>query len=57
MGLRLINIALQSVLRGKVLVRRGLRADWEESPEVWGRAFRDGLLGLMLIALGVFLVI
>ncbi|MEW5957558.1 MAG: hypothetical protein AB1801_07535 [Chloroflexota bacterium] len=58
-GFRLITVAIKTALSGKVLVRQGLRSDWQRAPdrnEALKIAFRDGLMGLLLIVLGVFLL-
>ena len=58
-GLRLVLTALQSLLSGKVLVRRGIRTEWQPAPaynDVWKVALRDGLMGVLLIVLGVMLI-
>jgi hypothetical protein len=59
-GFRLLVTALQAAVSGKILVRQGrMRAKWQPAPtmgEVWKVAVRDGLMGLMLIALGVALI-
>ena len=59
-GLRLIITALQAVLSGKILVRQGIRTKWQPVPdmgEVWRLAFRDALMGVLLITLGIMLII
>ena len=58
-GLRLIVTALQAILTGRVLVRQGIRTKWQPAPdmsEVWKLAFRDVLMGVLLIILGVMLI-
>ncbi|MCB0170503.1 MAG: hypothetical protein KDI02_26095 [Anaerolineae bacterium] len=58
-GLRLIVTALQAILTGRVLVRQGIRTKWQPAPdmsEVWKLAFRDILMGVLLIILGVMLI-
>lgn len=58
-GFRLVTIALQTALKGKILVRHGVRSEWQPAPnrnEAMKIAFRDGLMGLLLIVLGVFLL-
>ncbi|HRV95561.1 MAG TPA: hypothetical protein P5526_25630 [Anaerolineae bacterium] len=58
-GLRLIVTALQAILTGRVLVRQGIRTKWQPAPdmsEVWKVAFRDVLMGVLLIILGVMLI-
>lgn len=58
-GFRLLVTALQTAMSGKILVRqKGIRAKWQPAPtieEAWKAAFRDGLMGLLLIALGIAL--
>jgi uncharacterized membrane protein HdeD (DUF308 family) len=58
-GFRLVTIALQSAFSGKVLVRRGIRSEWQATPtrnDAWKLAARDGLMGILLIVLGVLLI-
>jgi hypothetical protein len=53
-GLRMILIAFQTALRGKVLVRQGFRTHWQPLPdpgEALKIAFRDAILGLLMIVL------
>lgn len=55
-GVRLITAAFKMAVSGKVIVRKGRRTHWEPAPrleDAWGLAFRDGLLGLLFIALGI----
>jgi hypothetical protein len=58
-GLRLVVTALQAALTGKILVRDGFRrSKWQPAPsrdDAWRAAFRDGLMGILLIVLGVML--
>ncbi len=60
-GFRLLVTALQTAMSGKILVRQGrIRTKWQPAPTIedaWKVAIRDGLMGLMLIALGVALII
>lgn len=58
-GARLVMIALQTAFTGKTLVRRGMRGQWQPAPtleEAWKAAFRDGLMGILLIVLGIVLI-
>ena len=58
-GLRMILTALQTALSGKILVRQGFRTHWQPAPDIneaWKVAFRDGVMGLLLIALAFFLL-
>jgi hypothetical protein len=58
-GLRMILTALQTALSGKILVRQGFRTHWQPAPtmnEAWKVAFRDGVMGLLLLALA-FLIL
>jgi hypothetical protein len=58
-GLRLVITAMQAVFSGKILVRQGFRSKWMPAPtmnDVWKLAFRDGLMGILLIGLGVALI-
>ncbi|HEX9923727.1 MAG TPA: hypothetical protein VGD99_13805 [Anaerolineae bacterium] len=58
-GFRLLVTAIQTAISGNVLVRRGrLKTEWQPAPTIedaWKTAFRDGLMGLLLIALGLAL--
>lgn len=58
-GLRLTLIAMQTAVRGAVLVRSGFRTEWQpiDRGEALKRAFRDGLMGILLLVLGVFMMI
>ncbi|MCB0209021.1 MAG: hypothetical protein KDJ52_06820 [Anaerolineae bacterium] len=58
-GLRMIVTAAQAIYTGKVLVRHGIRTQWQPAPamsDVWKIAFRDALMGVLLITLGVMLI-
>lgn len=58
-GLRLITTAVQAIVTGKILVRQGIRTKWQPAPDmsdVWKLAFRDVLMGVLLIILGVMLI-
>ncbi len=59
-GFRLLVTALQTAMSGKILVRQGrVRTKWQPAPtmgDAWKVAARDGLMGLMLVALGVALI-
>jgi hypothetical protein len=51
--------ALQTALTGRILVRQGIRSKWhpaESMGEAWKIAFRDGLMGVLLIGLGIALI-
>lgn len=60
-GFRLLVMAFQMAMSGKILVRqKGFKAKWVPAPNMsaaWKMAFRDGLMGLLLIALGIALLI
>ena len=59
-GLRLVVTAIQTAFTGKILIRKGFRTEWLPAPTVndaWKIAFRDGLMGVLLIGLAVVLVI
>jgi hypothetical protein len=58
-GLRLTLMAMQTALRSAVMVRRGIRTEWQpvERGEALKRAFRDGLMGILLLVLGVVMMI
>jgi hypothetical protein len=58
-GLRLVLTALQGAITGKILVRQGIRSQWQPAPsrnDAWKAALRDGLMGLLLMVLGVVLI-
>lgn len=58
-GLRMILIAIRTAFSGKILVRTGVRSHWKAAPttnEAWKVAFRDAIMGLLLITLGVVLL-
>ena len=58
-GLRLVLTAIQAGFTGKVLVRHGLRSQWQltrNRNDAWRVAARDGLMGVLLIVLGVVLL-
>lgn len=58
-GLRMVVTALRTALSGKILVRQGIRTRWEPAPtmnDAWKIAFRDGLMGILLVVLGVMLI-
>jgi hypothetical protein len=58
-GLRLVVTALQTALTGRVLVRKGFRSTWhpvQDMNDAWKAAFRDGLMGVLLIALGAAMI-
>lgn len=58
-GLRLILIATQTALSGKVMIRQGMHTRWQPvaAEEAWRTAFREGLMGLLLLILGIVLMI
>jgi hypothetical protein len=58
-GFRLLTIAWQTGMRGRVLVRQGFRYRWEAIPsdQALKRALRDGFMGLLLIVLGVVMML
>lgn len=58
-GLRMVLTAVQTAISGKILVRQGIRSKWQPAAvrsDAWKVALRDGLMGLLLIVLGVFLI-
>jgi hypothetical protein len=58
-GLRMVGAAIYTAFTGKVLVRKGVHAKWVTAPnrdDTWGIAFRDGLMGILLVVLGVALL-
>ena len=60
LGLRMVFSAIYMAFSGKVMVRQGLRNHWVTAPsmnDAWKMAFRNALMGLLLVILGVALVI
>lgn len=58
-GLRYLATALQTLLRGKILVRQGLRSHWQVAPEtslIWKTALRHAVMGALLVVLGLTLI-
>ena len=57
-GIRLLTIAFRCAVRSEILVRQGVRYKWRavDPHEAWGRAFRDGTMGILVIALGIFMM-
>lgn len=58
-GLRLIITAIQAALTQKILVRQGIRTKWQPASntnEVWRIVFRDALMGILLLILGIMLI-
>jgi hypothetical protein len=58
-GLRMVGAAIYTAFTGKVLVRKGVHTKWVTAPNqdvIWGIAFRDGLMGILLVVLGVALL-
>jgi hypothetical protein len=59
LGLRIAFIAIMTVFSGKVLVRKGFRSSWQtpaNTEDIWRYAFRDAIMGILLIILGVALI-
>ena len=59
LGLRIAIIAIMTVFSGKILVRKGLRSSWQtpaNTDDIWRFAFRDAIMGILLIILGVVLI-
>lgn len=58
-GARLVITAGQAVITGRLLMRRGIRTYWQPAPswkEAAETALREGIMGLLLVALGVFMI-
>ncbi len=58
-GVRLIVTSLRTAFTGKILMRQGLKSRWVPVPnfnDALKIAFRDGLLGLLMVVLGVVLL-
>lgn len=58
-GARLLITAGQAALTGRVLVRRGFRTQWEPAvthQEALQIAFKNGLMGLLLLILGIAII-
>ncbi|GEM_PF-1283958 len=59
LGLRMIGVAIRTAISGKVLVRHGFRTDWQPASSRYDAlkiAFRDGLMGILLVLLGVVII-
>ena len=57
-GIRLLTIAFRAAVKSEVLVRDKIRYKWQavDPHEAWGRAFRDGTMGVLVIVLGIFML-
>lgn len=58
-GLRYLATAVQTLWRGKILVRHGLRTTWQTVPEsslIWKTALRQAVMGALLLVLGLTLI-
>jgi hypothetical protein len=58
-GVRMVVTALRTALSGKILVRQGAQFKWQPAStmnDAWKIAFREGLMGILLIVLGVALM-
>jgi len=58
-GVRMVVLAVRTAFSGKILTRRGVRSTWQPAPtmnDAWKIAFRDGIMGILLIILGFTLL-
>ncbi len=58
-GVRLLLIAGRIAFSGQILVRNGTKSQWQPAPSsdyVWKMAFKEGLMGLLFVILGVALI-
>jgi hypothetical protein len=58
-GVRMIGAAIYTFFSGKVLVRHGVKTKWVAAPpdtDFLVLLFRDGLMGILLVVLGVALL-
>jgi hypothetical protein len=59
-GLRMVGAAIYTFMNGKVLVRQGLKTKWVPVPpdtDFFKLLFRDTLMGVLLVILGIALMI
>ena len=59
-GLRMVGAAVYTFFTGKVLVRQGRKTNWVAAPadtDFLKLLFRDSLMGVLLIILGVALIV
>ena len=58
-GIRMVTLAIRTALSGKILTRQGVRTRWQPAPtmnDAWKIAFRDAIMGILLIILGFTLL-
>jgi hypothetical protein len=58
-GLRMLGAAIYTFTSGKVLVRRGVKTQWVSAPpntDFFKLLFRDVLMGILLVVLGIALI-
>lgn len=58
-GFRMVVLAIRTAFSGKVLIRQGMHSRWQSAPtmnDAWKIAFRDAVMGILLIILGVTLL-
>jgi len=58
-GVRMVALAVRTAFSGKILTRHGVRSQWLPAPtmnDAWKVAFRDAIMGILLIILGFTLL-
>lgn len=58
-GVRMVALAIRTAFSGKILTRHGIRSTWQPAPtmnDAWKVAFRDAIMGILLIILGFTLL-
>ncbi len=58
-GIRLLLLAIRIVFSGQILVHKGTRSHWQPAStpqDTWKSAFREGLMGLLFVILGIALI-
>lgn len=59
-GLRVVGAAIYTFMNGKMLVRKGLKTEWVPVPpdtDFFKLLFRDTLMGVLLVILGIALMV
>ncbi len=58
-GIRLLFLAFRIAVSGQILVRDKVRTHWQPAPssqDAWKAAFREAIMGLLFVILGVALL-
>lgn len=58
-GIRMVTLAVRTAFSGKILTRQGVRTKWQRAPtmnDAWKVAFRDAIMGILLIILAFTLL-